>query len=76
MGELYLDNIERTAVRETGSPSIRNRPERRFVTYPDTRRRGIVCRQPYRDDHTDIDRLIATVRDRSGHRDDVPLTSR
>jgi hypothetical protein len=54
MGELYLDNIERTAARESaraGRLSVSNRPERRFVADPDARHRCTDCRRPLRRAH-------------------------
>jgi hypothetical protein len=51
MGELYLDDIERTVARETarrGSLSVNDRPARRFVADPDARHRCADCRQPVR----------------------------
>jgi hypothetical protein len=49
MGELYLDNIERTIARESaGRLSVSNRPARRFVADPDARHRCVDCRKPVR----------------------------
>ncbi len=44
MGELYLDNVERAAIKPgTGWASLGNRPARRFVADPNSRPRCTSC---------------------------------